>query len=574
MHFRKNEEISKILLLLFEKYAIIYKNIARESEGREELLMTKFVSLLYPSEESLIFHQDAANLPDISETVCDELGLNEIFDLKSSSLTDFFTTDKSVIEYRQSTMRDLLSTPELLETLSGIHPILDDIRELRRLDSENVTSADSYLYSITEIELYVSCLDTLKRGFAGISDRIHGDAFTRLKEFVLDLTESEYYKELNKKLEALSDRVHEVKSITVGVNLDRELRPESAGVISINSEKFKSGKMLDKILRLSFKNDAFTCIASLSPFGKGQSDNKQEALIGAFNSAIEDIFRSSVKGWRGIVADYVMENTDFLLKLLPEIEFVSKAAQLLTTLATHEGCSVTYPKASDMRNKTFRASGIYNPRVALAIEDEIVTNDFAFDDEAGIYVLTGPNRGGKSVITVAVGAAQAMFQLGLPVPAESAEISPVSGIYTHFPEGADDTIDKGRLGEECARLKEIFDGTDEDGMILLDESLSSTGAYEAAYIASEILSAFAVMRCRGIFSTHLHELAASVPEINERSALNGGIKIDTLVAGIEEGKRSFKIYRAKPDGKSYARDIADKYGLSFENLMERVKRAE
>ena len=530
----------------------------------------KFVSLLYPSEESEIFHRNRLNLPNVTEDVCDELGLNEIFDLKTSSLTDYFTTDENVIAYRQSTIRDLLSIPELLDTLSGIHPILDDIRELRRLDNENVTSADSYLYSITEIELYVSCLDTLRRGFTGVKDRIESPAFRSLSDFVSELTESDYYRELNEKLEALSDRVHEVKSITIGVNLDRELRPESAGVISINSEHFKSGKLLDKILRLSFKNDAFTCIANLAPFGKGQSDNKQEALIGAFNGAIEDVFRSSVKGWRSIVADYVMDNTDFLLKLLPEIEFVSRAAELLTRLSTHPGCSICYPELAPMADKRFESVGLYNPRVALAIDDEIVTNDLSFDDEARIYVLTGPNRGGKSVITVALGAAQAMCQLGLPVPAETCVISPVSGIFTHFPEGADDTIDKGRLGEECARLKEIFDSADENTLILLDESLSSTGAYEASYIASEILSAFAVMRCRGIFSTHLHELAASVPDINERSMKQGGIRLDTLVAGIEEGQRSFKIYRAKPDGKSYARDIADKYGLSFENLMERM----
>ena len=533
-------------------------------------MQNKFVSLLYPTEQSEIFHRNRANLPRIAEEVCDELGLNEIFSLKSSSLTDYFTTDESVIAYRQSTVRDLLAIPELLDTLSGIHPILDDIRELRRLDNDNVTSADSYLYSITEIELYVSCLDTLSRGFRSVRDRITSPAFRALSDFVSELTESDYYRELNEKLSSLSDRVHEVKSITIGVNLDRELRPESAGVISVNSEHFKSGKILDKILRMSFKNDAYTCIASLSPFGKGQSDNKQEALIGAFNGAIEDVFRSSVRGWRNIVADYVMENTDFLLKLLPEIEFVSRAAELLTRLSHHPGCSVCYPTLAPMSEKRFEAVGLYNPRVALAIDDEIVTNDLSFDDEARIYVLTGPNRGGKSVITVALGAAQAMCQLGLPVPAESAVISPVSGIFTHFPEGADDTIDKGRLGEECARLKEIFDEADGDTMILLDESLSSTGAYEASYIASEILSAFAVMRCRGIFSTHLHELAASVPDINGRSVARGGIKLDTLVAGIEEGQRSFKIYRAKPDGKSYARDIADKYGLSFENLMERM----
>ena len=40
---------------------------------------------------------------------------------------------------------------------------------------------------------------------------------------------------------------------------------------------------------------------------------------------------------------------------------------------------------------------------------------------------------------------------------------------------------------------------------------------------------------------------------------------------MEEGERSFKIHRMKPDGKSYAKDIADKYGLSFESIMARGK---
>ena len=530
----------------------------------------KFISLLYPDEQSRLRHSDKRNLPNISEDVCYELGLNEIFNLKNGSLSDFFTLEREVIEYRQSALSDVIAIPEIKDTLALIHPILDDINELRRLDTETNSTGDSYLYSITEIELYVSCIDALKDGFLPIRDKIKSPAFSSLADFAIELATSEYYSELNKQLEALASRVREVKSVTVGVNLDRELRPTSAGVISINAEQFKSGKVLDKILRFSFKNDAFTCIADLSPFGKGQSDNRQEALIGAFNAAIEDVFRSSVRGWRNIVGEYVIENTDFLLKLLPEIEFISRSAELIKKLSEHPGCAVCTPSLVPMEDKAFSAVGLYNPRVALAIDDEIVTNDFEFDDDARIYVLTGPNRGGKSVITVAVGAAQALCQLGLPVPASEARISPVDAIFTHFPEGADDTIDKGRLGEECARLKEIFDSVTTDSMILLDESLSSTGAYEAAYIASEILSAFAVMRCRGIFSTHLHELAASVGEINSRSVDVGGIKIDTLVAGIEEGRRSFKIYRAKPDGKSYARDIADKYGLTFDTLMERA----
>lgn len=537
-------------------------------------MQEKFISLLYPTEDSQSFHSYRDNLPSISDAVCDELGLTELFDLKSSMLGDFFTSDIEVIKYRQATMRDIIEIPELKKVLAEVHPILDDIRQLRRLDSESAGPGDSYLYSITEIELYVSCIDMLSRGFEPIKDKIKSPAFSELSSFVLELAGSDYYKELNKKLSALASRVHEVRSVTIGVNLDRELRPSSAGVISVNSEQFKSGKTLDKILRLSFRNDAMTCIAELSPMGKGQSDNKKEALAVAFHSAIEDVFKSSVKGWRAIVGEYVLDNTDFLLRLLPEIEFVSKASELVKKLSEHPGCSMTFPTLRPMNEKIFCAKELFNPRVALAIEDEIVTNDFEFDDLARIYVLTGPNRGGKSVITVALGAAEAFAMLGLPVPAKEADISPVDGIFTHFPEGADDTIDKGRLGEECARLREIFDDVTENSLILLDESLSSTGAYEAAYIASEILTGFAVMRTRGIFSTHLHELAARVPEINEKSKELGGITIDTLVAGIEEGKRSFKIVRAKPDGKSYARDIADKYGLSFESIISKVKKGD
>jgi DNA mismatch repair ATPase MutS len=104
-------------------------------------------------------------------------------------------------------------------------------------------------------------------------------------------------------------------------------------------------------------------------------------------------------------------------------------------------------------------------------------------------------------------------------------------------------------------------------MVLLDESLSSTGSFEASYIAAEVLAGLSRVGCRCLFSTHLHELAAEVDEINARTVKEGGVRIDTLVAGIEEGRRSFKIVKAKPDGKSYARDIAERYGLTYENII-------
>lgn len=525
--------------------------------------------MLYPDAETRQAHYKGLNVPNISEFVLEEMGMSQLITLRNSELSEYFTTDPEIIRYRLETFSDMLENPTISDTLNSLMPILGDILELRRLEADSGDTA-SYLSSITEIELYISCIDLLHAGFSSIHDNLKSRAFVAFSDRIRELSESEYYKELNKKLEELTDRVREIKSVTIGVNLDSLLRPKEAGVLSINPEPFRSGDVIEKILRLNFKDDQYTCIASLVPFGKKQNENQKTALSLAFNSAINDVYKSSLHSWKKIVQSYVLDNTDFLLNLMGEIEFVVKGAHALRTLRD-KGCHLCVPEIRPMEEKAFNAKELYNPSVAVQINESVVCNDLAFDENATIYVLTGPNRGGKSVITCALGLSQAMFQLGLFFPAESAVISPVDAIFTHFPTGADDTIDKGRLGEECARLDEIFAQVSPYSLALLDESLSSTGSFEASYIAAEVLGGFSVIGCRCLFSTHLHELAAEIDSINKRTAADGGAPIDTLVAGMESGKRSFKIMRAKPDGKSYARDIANKYGLSYESITTRFK---
>lgn len=526
-------------------------------------------SLLYPNAESKTAHYSGADKPKIDEFTLEELGLAEVMPLKNSRISDFITGDPEVIRYRQAVFGDLLSHEELSHTFSKLMPVLFDIMELRRLESDSGDTAD-YLSSMTEIELYISSIDILYEGICKSGSHYDSAAFSGLSARIAELVESDYYAELNERLSELTGRVREIKSVTIGVNLDAQLRPREAGVLSINPEVFHSGDTLQKILHLNFKDDGYTCIAKLTPFGKKQNENQKTALSLAFTSAINDVYRQSLRSWKKIVQTYVLENTDFLLGLLPEFEFLQKATNLMRALKV-KGNNLCVPVIRPATERVYRAVALYNPAVALKVDDPIVTNDLIFDENATIYVLTGPNRGGKSVITCAMGLSQAMTQLGMFVPADEAEISPVDGIFTHFPTGADDTIDKGRLGEECARLGEIFDNVTAESLVLLDESLSSTGSYEASYIASEVLAGLSRVGCHCIFSTHLHELAAEIDRINERAKTEGGAPIDTLVAGIEEaGKRSFRILRAKPDGKSYARDIARKYGLTYDNIIEKI----
>lgn len=527
------------------------------------------ISLLYPTEEKRLLHEERAS-GGLSEYNAEQLELYRLIDVTSTDVGSFFTNDSETILYRQDMFRDITAHHELTEMFRRLIPLVGDITELRRIGDDPAFSAEAYLYSITEIELYTSVVSLMAEVLLPMKDELTSDAFRSLCDVVYTLTESDYYKNINRQLDELTSRVREVKSVTIGVNLDSSLKAESAGVISLNNDKFKSGQLIDKILRLDFKSDERTCIAPLTPFRREQSENQQLALTYALSAALSDVFRSSVRSWKRVIRSYVLENTDFLLRMLPEFEFVMKSAECLETLKG-KGCPLTYPALSPAAEKRFDAVGLCNPVVAMKLDVPVVPNDFSFDENGMLYVLTGPNRGGKSVITCAVGIAFAMTGFGLPVPAESCTISPADAVFTHFPQGSDDTIDKGRLGEECSRLEGIFDSVTGESLVLLDESFSSTGAYEASVIAGEVVSGFAAVGCRGIFSTHLHDLAARTAELNARCDGMGAVKIDNLVAEVDGSKRSFRIIRKSPDGKSYAADIAGKYGLSFDAIQSKIR---
>lgn len=535
----------------------------------DNLIDTSDISLIYPP-EMINSEESFDNTASLSQLNSDALEIDVLIDLKSCDIGEFFTDNAETIKYRQATFADLSENPKICDALRRMVPFLSDIIELRKIAGDLSDENEGYLYNITEVELYLSLLEMLSAQLLPYESNLKSEAMRLFCSRIRTLTQSEYYKTLNEQLKGLTSRVREIKSVTIGVNLDSRLRPESAGVLSVNNDPFKSGAALDRILRLDFKADDRTTIAKLQPFKKSQAENERLALTYAFNNAIGDVFKSSIHDWKKIVRSYVLENTDFLIRMMPEIEFVTKATDLIIRLR-ERGCTLCNPEIRPMDEKTYSVTGLLNPVIALKVDSELVANDFRFDNDGMFFVITGPNRGGKSVITTAVGLSFAMAQLGLPITAESAVLSPCDGIFTHFPASSEDTVDKGRLGEECARLGQIFDKITKNSLVLLDESLSSTGSYEGAYIAAELLSAFSLIGCRGIFSTHLHDLAASVERVNSETLPQGGIKIDNLVAEIVNGQRSFRILRKMPDGKSYARDIAEKYGLSLDTILKKTQ---
>ena len=129
----------------------------------------------------------------------------------------------------------------------------------------------------------------------------------------------------------------------------------------------------------------------------------------------------------------------------------------------------------------------------------------------------------------------------------------------------------GRLGEEAHRLSEVFQKASRYSLVLLNETLSTTSPGECLYLARDIVRALKLLGVRAVYATHLHELA----ETEAFEDTTSDSPVVSLVAGTapdqttpESVRRTYKIVPAPPTGMSFAKDIARKYGISFEQLSQ------
>jgi Mismatch repair ATPase (MutS family) len=238
------------------------------------------------------------------------------------------------------------------------------------------------------------------------------------------------------------------------------------------------------------------------------------------------------------------------------------------------------PQIDEIEDKTFDIKGLYNINLALNMKENkaswIVKNDIDFDKEGNIFILTGPNSGGKTTYINALSQIQILAQVGMFVPATSARLSPVDNVYTHFSSEEKKDTDYGRLGEEAKRLNDIFKHATENSFIVLNESMASTSPAECLEMSKDIIYGLKLLNARAIFATHQHELAENLEEINEIYPGKG--KLKSIVAGSEKQKRitsdstsdffkrTYIVKKSPPLNTSYAKDIAESFGISYDQI--------
>jgi hypothetical protein len=237
----------------------------------------------------------------------------------------------------------------------------------------------------------------------------------------------------------------------------------------------------------------------------------------------------------------------FLRSLEVELGFYVGCLNLHERLA-EDAQPTCLPQPLPVGKAEFSASGLYDICLALRTHRHLVGN--AINGEGRRLVLiTGANGGGKSTFLRSVGQAQVMMQAGMFVAAQSLRAGTAPGIFTHFKRGEDASMEKGKLEEELSRLDAVAGSIAPGGVLLCNESFSSTNEREASELAHQVVRALTESGVRVFYVTHLNHLAQQ---------LYGVRAPDVLFLRAErrpDGSRSFKLEEAEPLPTSFGEDL-------------------
>ncbi len=168
------------------------------------------------------------------------------------------------------------------------------------------------------------------------------------------------------------------------------------------------------------------------------------------------------------------------------------------------------------RSLAFEAEAARHPVVEAAVKragDPFTPNDCRLDaaGEAGarLSIVTGPNMAGKSTFLRQNALLAILAQAGCFVPAKSLRLGVVDRLFSRV--GAGDDLARGRstFMAEMVETAAILTQATPRSFVILDEIGRGTATYDGLAIAWACAEALHDMnRCRALFATHYHELAA------------------------------------------------------------------
>ena len=199
----------------------------------------------------------------------------------------------------------------------------------------------------------------------------------------------------------------------------------------------------------------------------------------------------------------------------------------------------------------------------IPVGKAIVRNGFSLSGAERLLVVTGPNQGGKTTFARAFGQAHHLAALGCPVPGAQARLFLPDRIFTHFERSESIANLRGKLEDELVDLHRTCTAVTADSVVVLNEIFNSTGLDDQLFLSTEVLRRILASGAIGTCVTFLDALA-SLDESTVSMVSNVGPDNPAI--------RTFRIVRRPADGMAYARALAEKRGLTFAQLKQRLAR--
>jgi len=168
----------------------------------------------------------------------------------------------------------------------------------------------------------------------------------------------------------------------------------------------------------------------------------------------------------------------------------------------------TLPQLTD--EACLEIEGGRHPVVEAALHDSgdrFVANDLSLGPNDRLWLITGPNMGGKSTFLRQAALTAVLAQAGSFVPAARAKIGIVDRLFSRV--GASDNLARGRstFMVEMVETAAILAQATPQSFVILDEIGRGTSTYDGLAIAWAVVEAMHdQVKCRTLFATHYHEL--------------------------------------------------------------------
>ncbi|MFC6826932.1 MutS-related protein [Halopelagius fulvigenes] len=198
--------------------------------------------------------------------------------------------------------------------------------------------------------------------------------------------------------------------------------------------------------------------------------------------------------------------------------------------------------------------------------------DVGFDDVepvdygvSGVTLLSGVNSGGKTSTLDLVAVVVVLAHMGLPVPAERAELERFSEL--HYYAKTQGTLDAGAFESTLRDFRELADG-DASRLVLVDELESITEPGASAKIIAGILEALDEQDATAVFVSHL---AGEIREAASFEVAVDGIQAVGLKDGELQVNRSpVKDHLARSTPELIVEKLAGEDGSGFyDRLLEK-----